>query len=116
MAKANIETSNGTKIDIEGEPEEINKIIRSLNNDSYSKKRDKRITKKSKMGVTDYLRELKEEEFFDKPKDLQEIKDELDGKGHIYPLNEISTPIVRLVRKRELGRMKKNNKWVYVRR
>lgn len=121
MAKANIETPNGTKIIIDGKEEEIAKIINAIStNESYSQRHNSRNIKKtkmkSKMGLTDYIRELKEEGFLDQPKDLIEIKNELASKAHIYPVTSIHPTLIRLIKKGEVGRLKQDSKWVYVKR
>ncbi len=121
MPKANIETTNGTKIFIEGESEEIAKIIKLVQgNNSHPTSHNSAILKEKKMkirfGPMDYIRTLKEEGFFDSPKEIMSIKSELDAKGHIYSMNMLSTPLIRLVRKKELGRLKQGTQWVYVKR
>jgi hypothetical protein len=121
MAKANIETTNGTKITIDGNEDEIAKIIKAINHQEPHIERTvpkdiKKSKMKTKSGLTDYVRELKEEGFFDKPKDLVQIKNELARKTLIYPITSIQPTLVRLIQNRELGRLKENLKWVYVKR
>ena len=121
MAKANIQTPNGTKIVIDGNEDEIAKIINAVSQarDYTSDVPIKSIKKskmKSKLGLTDSIRELKEEGFFNQPKDLIQIKNELASKALYYPMTSIQSTLTRLIRSKELGRMKQDSKWVYVTR
>ncbi len=122
MAKATIKTKEGTHITIEGEKEELVKIIKLLEQPSTQTTRVKSKLRRAQKSTTarlsmhDLIEELKTEKFFDKPRSLVEIKNAFAEKGHIYNLNSISTPVVRLVRKRVIGRIKKDKKWLYVRR
>ena len=132
MAHANIQTSNGTKIEIKGTPKEISSIIRAMQENSSSaneepininrkkqsiKKSASPINKKNKPSptATDLILSLKEEGFFNKTKGLTDIKGALETQGHIYPMSTLSGVVLPLVRKRELRRMKENKRWVYVR-
>jgi len=121
MTKANIQLPNGTKISVEGTSEEVAKTIRLMKEFSpYPKKRanrdksrDKR-KKPSKIGVIGRIREIIKDDFFKEQKDLKEIRKELEQKGHIYPVTSLSPALIRLVRSRELRRIKRNKIWTYV--
>jgi hypothetical protein len=69
-----------------------------------------------KKSIMDQLKELKAENFFSKPKFLREIGERLAEKGYHYPLESLTEPLQRAVRRRILGRIKKDRKWAYVKR
>ncbi len=121
MVKANIEMPDGTKIFLEGDETEVSRIMTFLSTgkkytEIISKMDNKKLKTKSKLGITDYLRELKEEGYFDQPKTIVEIKNELATRAIIYPVTSIQPTLTRLIKKRELGRVKQDSKWVYVKR
>ncbi|NYZ77141.1 hypothetical protein H0O02_02380 [Candidatus Micrarchaeota archaeon] len=118
MAQVEISTSGGTKILVEGTTQEINAIV------DYVKSRETTshtgvVAEKSphrKKNLTDLILDLKGEGFFDSPKKITEVKNALDQKAHFYPLPSVSTRLIRLVRGGELGRVKMESKWGYVKR
>ncbi|MDP3297879.1 MAG: hypothetical protein Q8N09_09900 [Thermodesulfovibrionia bacterium] len=128
MAKANVDLPNGTKIHIDGTSEEIGKILELYKSEGKGdekidkpKKKTKYKTKKtgrkkSKSGPKQYIRELKTAGFFKVKRNLKEVQKKLEEKGHIYPMNELSTPLRNLVQDSELGRIKGKDGWVYVNR
>ncbi len=123
MTKVTIDLPNGTKIAVEGNPEEVAQAVNLMQNiRHYSKKRG-RVAKKSSSGkksktvsggTNDRIRKLISEDFFTNPKTLKEVTDGLATKGHTYPVTSISPALVRLVRRGELRRLKKNDQWTYV--
>lgn len=113
--KAEIKAKNGTSITIEGTEEEVLRILEKIQPQEKQEKSAKQ-ERKFKMTIGDLLLELREEKFFDKPKGLIEIKNALEEKGHVYAVNVLSTQVIRQVRRRNLGRVKKDNKWGYVKR
>jgi len=52
--------------------------------------------------------------FFKKPKELSAIKIALQEQGHFYPITTLSGVLLRLVRKRDLRRIKDKKRWLYV--
>ena len=128
MAKANIDLPNGTKIQIDGTSEEIGKILELYKSEGKDdkeidkqKKKTKHKTnktgrKKAKSGPKQYIRELKTAGFFKVKKNIKEVQKKLEEKGHIYLMNELSTPLRNLVQDSELGRIKEKDGWVYVNR
>ena len=79
MAKANIDLPNGTKIIVDGSPEEITSILESLSDQSLQAKGDpgRRIApaeipkRKEKIGLTGLVLELKTQGFFKEKKGYQ---------------------------------------------
>ncbi|MFA5771707.1 MAG: hypothetical protein WC974_03145 [Thermoplasmata archaeon] len=121
MAKANIETKNGTKIIVEGTPEEISKIM-TLYKGDYKPETEKELKKfvkrksNAKPTVTDKMREMIAEGFFDKPKGLAELKNSLEEQGCFVPITTLSPIVLGLVKNKELRRIKQDKKWVYAKR
>jgi len=62
------------------------------------------------------LMELKEDGFFDKPKYLKDIVNELASRGYHYQITSLTNPIRRALRNKKLGRIGKAGKWQYVSR
>jgi hypothetical protein len=122
MAKANILTKDGSKITIEGSPEEISRVLNIYKSNEVPKvfKNNVKNIMKEKRGskptVTDTIREILAEGFFDKPKSLAEVKHGLQEQGTIIPITTLSAVILGLVRNKELRRLKQDKKWAYVRR
>ena len=122
MPKAHITTKAGTKIIIEGNTEEVTLIVRQLEGveaPSQSHRRAVKTNKKSKPDApqkatpTNLILSLIQNGFFSKPKDLIEVKKTLEEMGHYYPVTTLSPSLLRLVRKRQVRRIKQEKKWKY---
>ena len=72
--------------------------------------------KKAKVSISDHLGRLKSQGFFDQPKLTSEIVDQLAAEGFHYPPESLSWPLQSAVRKKELGRIKREKKWAYCKR
>lgn len=121
MVKANVKTADGTKITVEGTLEEISKIINLYRENKIvtHQKESKKFTKQkasSRPTLTDKARELIEEGFFDKPKGLANIKQGLEEQGYFVPITTLSPIVLNLVKRKELRRIKQQNKWAYAKR
>ncbi|MBS1983500.1 MAG: hypothetical protein JST16_04950 [Bdellovibrionales bacterium] len=119
MAKAHITTTDGTKVTIEGSHDEIVALIARLEGRSGSVERvEKTPTRlhksKAKPTLVDLIAELTDGGFFKKPKELGAIRLALEEHGHFYPVTTLSPVLLRLVRKKELRRIKDNKRWLYV--
>lgn len=115
MVKAEVKKKDGTHILIDGSEEEVKRILALISNTKSDRKTENREgTKSSKISLTDMIHELREEGFFNKPKSLVEIKNGLATRGRIYEVTSLSAAVLRQVRKRNLGRIKDENKWKYV--
>jgi len=75
-----------------------------------------KVPRKKKASITQLILELKSDGFFNKPKNWNDIQKALAERGRVYPLSSLTDPLQRLVRKRELGRIKIEKKWGYVKR
>jgi hypothetical protein len=116
MAKVHITTKEGALITIEGTPAEVATITEKLSRATApslhkgSKHRQSKL-KPTPMGL---LGSLIDGNFFRKPKDLAAVKVALEEMGHVYPMTTLSPILLRLVRKRQLRRIKEKNRWLYV--
>src|SRR5207249_4080720 len=74
-----------------------------------SKKRDSRVRDQSptaRGGPKAYVSELAEEGFFESPRTMSEVKEELGNRGHHIPLTSLSGPLQRLCQGKVLRRSK----------
>jgi hypothetical protein len=128
MATAKVTRKDGTTVNIEGTPEEVAALVQRISpadgaaTRGTSRRRSKPAPRKSKakeptnkpMGPVDYIRELIESDFFASKRGLGEIKAKLDEQAHFYPVTSLSPAVIRLVRRRELRRLKEGGTWKYV--
>jgi len=114
--KAEIVSTGGTRMSVEGTPEEIAEIYDDV------KRKDERRKLKESLGVggtttaTDFIIELRDQGYFKKPRTLAELKVKLAENGLVYPVTTLSPIVLSLVRKRNLGRVKAGKFWTYVQR
>lgn len=81
------------------------------------KKASRIFSKPSKpTSVLSLLLGLKADGFFDKPRYLKEIVDELARMGYHYMPTSLTNPLRRVIRNKDLGRIGKSGKWRYVRK
>jgi hypothetical protein len=66
------------------------------------------------VGPTEYIRELIGEGYFKTKREIGAVRDKLEERAHIYPVTSISGPLLRLVKKKELRRLKEDEVWRYV--
>lgn len=115
MAKAHIRTKEGIDINIDGTPKEISAIVDDLKKQSAEGGGVRRRTK-AKPGrvlLMDLIGSLRDGGFFKKPKDLASIKGALAEMGHHYPVTTLSPVMLRLVRRRNLRRLREKGRWLY---
>src|SRR6266849_6326683 len=120
MAKAQITMPGGIVVSVSGTPDEITAIVSRLQGSGptpkHSTSAPARSRPKSPSGrvqITDLVQQLIESGFFKKPKDLAAVKAALEEMGHHYPVTTLSPTMLRQVRKRNLRRLKEDNRWVY---
>jgi hypothetical protein len=125
MPKAKFTLPDGTVVTIEGTTEEVARLLKvyapsgdtqgELPDVAASKKTDESKTKrKTPRGPTGHIRALIKENFFKSRRTLPDIQKKLEEQGHIYAQSSLSPVLVRLVRNRELRRLKDKKGWVYV--
>jgi hypothetical protein len=116
LARAHIESKNGTTIEVEGTPEEIAKIISDVKQKEAQQRAKVATQGEKSTNATDFVLELRELGFFDKPRTLSAIKAKLAENGLIYPITSLSGVVLTQVRKKNLSRVKEEGRWAYVRR
>jgi hypothetical protein len=133
VATANIDLKDGTKILIEGTPEEIVRVLAlykpghspspSGANDlanAGAKRPDARkserrdVSARSRTGAMQHIRELIHEDFFSERRSIAHVQAKLEELGRIYPQTHLSTPLRRLVMNKELRRLRDGTNWAYV--
>lgn len=124
MAKAHIVTENGTKLTIEGTPEEVAALVERIEGRTPGSEKPTRRKRRgsgaarkgrAKVGPANLIAELIDAGFFKKPRGLGAIRAALEERGHIYPVTTLSPLLLRLVQARQLRRIKQNKLWSYVR-
>lgn len=118
MAKAQITTPQGIKVNIEGTSAEITAVVHDLERKSAAEGSQpvrRRKTKPGRVLLVDLIASLVDGGFFKKPRDLASIRTTLAEMGHHYPVTTLSPIMLRLVRQRNLRRIKEQKRWVYVR-
>jgi len=118
MAKAHFTTKSGAIIVIEGEENEVARLIARLEGEPKKNAdvpaKSQRHQSKSKPAPVGLISELIDGGFFKKPKELGAIKLALEEQGHFYPVTTLSPALLRLVRKKQLRRIKDKKRWLYV--
>ena len=117
MVKAIIKMFDGTEISVEGSPEEVAKTKELLHTQKQRPQGYNQKRRQKKSGPIGLILELKSEGFFDNPKTMADVCSNLQEGGHYYPLSSLSPALIRLVKQRELGRIKgEGGKWQWVKR
>jgi hypothetical protein len=60
------------------------------------------------------MAELASEGWFKSKRTIGDVQKKLEEKGHIYAMESLSTPLLRLTRNRTLRRIKDKSGWAYV--
>ena len=120
MAKAHILLKSGSKVTIEGTTEEVAALTRELAGvGSLPLDRGPKIPKsadrprRQKATPSNLVASLIDGGFFRKPKDLGAVKAALHELGRVFPVTTLSPVMLRLVRRRQLRRVKDKKRWVY---
>jgi hypothetical protein len=129
MATAKLVLPDGTTVHIEGTADEVATLLAKFSGDSPSSRgTKKRAGKKAprrpsssnkkdrakRKGPQTLLEELVSDNFFKAKRTIAEVQKKLEEKGHIYAVNSLSTPLLRLTRGKTLRRIKGKSGWVYV--
>jgi hypothetical protein len=130
MAKANVVRPDGTKMTFEGSPEEVAALlarVEGFSEESSARRSGRRahsapsrsrpdqpIRKVKPKGPADYLRDLIRDDFFKSKREIGDVKDKLEEQAHIYPVTTLSPALFRLVKAKELRRIKEEGQWRYV--
>lgn len=120
MPKATIKLTGGAIVTVEGSATEVAEVISHFKAEhskkQASQKKEIKRAERKQAAASDFIIELREAGFLNKPKGLGEIAKALEEKGHLYPLTTLSGVVLDLVRARELGRKKVDGRWVYGKR
>jgi hypothetical protein len=127
VAKANIVLAGGTKVTIEGNAAEVATLLQKFSQPGggsevstrnrkriKSKSVSKKAQRKTRKGPTSLILALRDQGFFKGRKTLSDLQRKLEEQGHIYAQTSLSPILVRLVRSKELRRLKEKKGWVYV--
>lgn len=130
MPKANVVLADGTKVTIDGAAEEVAALLQRMVGGTsqpprgLSSKGGKRRRRTSTLkggspkakakGPAGYIRQLVEDDFFKTKRGLGDVQKKLEEGAHIYPVTHLSPVLFRLVRARELRRLKEAGTWKYV--
>jgi hypothetical protein len=129
MTKATLTLADGSKVTIEGNPEEVALLLGKLTssptapnepathlraNKTGKQAATRRSIPATGRGPTRYVLELRDEGFFSAKRTLDELRTKLEEGGHIYPRTSISPVLTRLVRQRQIRRIKEDRNWKYV--
>lgn len=120
MPKAVITTKQGATVAIEGSHEEVLALValfdqgtaQSVNEAPARGKNSP--NSKGKPTLALLLSDLIGGGFFSTPKRLNAVREALEERGHFYPVTTLSPVLLRLVRKKEMRRLKDKGHWTYV--
>lgn len=128
MAKANLALVDGTTVAIEGSAEEVALLLQKLSASTApagtSSRRARGKTRKpssnkgagksERKGPQQLMADLAQEGWFKSKRTIGDVQKKLEEKGHIYAIQSLSTPLLRLTRNRALRRIKDKSGWAYV--
>ena len=129
VTTAKLVLPNGTTVDIEGTADEVAMLLARFSGDASPSVGTRKILRTRKptrssavekkdrpkrKGPQTLLEELANENFFKSKRTIGEVQKKLEEKGHIYALNSLSTPLLRLTRNKTLRRIKEKDSWAYV--
>jgi hypothetical protein len=116
---ASITLPGGAKVVIDGTQAEVTELLSKFRDGSASessgpdRSSQKGITKRA--GPLGLLMDLIDTGFFKTPQELGAVRVALEAQGHFYPTTSLSPLLLRLVRSKQLRRIKTNKRWTYVR-
>jgi hypothetical protein len=119
MATASITLPGGAKVVIEGTQAEVADLLAKLQSAPPSApQRHERssVTASAKReGPMRLILDLIDADFFKIPQELGAVRIALEAQGHFYPTTSLSPLMLRLVRGKQLRRIKSHKRWTYVR-
>jgi hypothetical protein len=119
MPTASITLPSGTKVVIEGTQTEVAELIAKFQDGSPSRVKGPErpsvgdTTKRA--GPLRLIVDLIHADFFKSPQELGAVRIALEAQGHFYPTTSLSPLMLRLVRSKQLRRIKTHKRWTYVR-
>lgn len=119
MPTASITLPSGAKVVIEGTQAEVAELVAKFQGGSPSvvegpdKSPMRAATKR--VGPLRLIVDLIDADFFKSPQELGAVRMALEAQGHFYPTTSLSPLMLRLVRGKQLRRIKTHKRWTYVR-
>ena len=119
MPKATVAIASGGTVTIEGTDDEIVMLIaklEGLGKGPRSAPKSRRVSMNmEKPTLPGLISEMIAAGFFKQPQQLSAVKAELEQNGQFYPLTSLSPAMLRLVRSRQVRRIKDSRgRWSYV--
>jgi hypothetical protein len=118
MPKAVYSAPSGATITVEGTQDEVVSVLRLLEATAKSPTetpQDSPILRQGRTTPMGLLVGMMSRGFFNQPRELGAVKVALEEEGQFYPTTTLSPLMLRLVRRRELRRIKEKGRWMYVR-
>lgn len=119
MATASVTLPSGAKVVIEGTQAEVADLLTKLQACSpHAQQRSEKKTTNASVkreGPMRLLIDLIDADFFKTPQELGAVRVALEAQGHFYPTTSLSPLMLRLVRGKQLRRIKNQKRWTYVR-
>lgn len=124
MAETLIEFPGGGRAKVTGTPQEIAEVLRLAGMAATKAPHAQNLAetrlanaKGTRAGPMELISELKSVGFFAVERSIGEVQAKLRAGGNIYALTSLSPALIRLVRRRVLGRVRgARGRWVYVER
>jgi hypothetical protein len=119
MPTASITLPGGAKVLIEGTQAEVAELLAKFQGGSPSgintPERSPVRAATKRTGPLRLIVDLIEAGFFKSPQELGAVRMALEAQGHFYPTTSLSPLMLRLVRGKQLRRIKTQKRWTYVR-
>lgn len=90
------------------------KLSSHIKTSKSPKSKTKQKTNGAYSGLAGGIFDLTKSSFFNKPKELKEIIEQLKANAVFYPRTNYPDALLRLVKNKDLRRLKDKNKWKYV--
>jgi hypothetical protein len=119
MAKASVRMASGALVTVEGTEDEIVALVMRLEeprdaNSERPKANNAKLRQTARVTPMRLISDLVADGFFAEPRDLGAVRSALKDGGHFYPTTTLSPVMLRLVRKKEMRRIKEKGRWLYV--
>jgi hypothetical protein len=119
MPTASITLPGGAKVVIQGTQAEVVELIAKFQGGSPAlvKGPERSLMKAAtkRAGPLRLIGDLIDADFFKSPQELGAVRMALEAQGHFYPTTSLSPLMLRLVRSKQLRRIKTDKRWTYVR-
>lgn len=116
MARATINLKSGSIATVEGDADEVARIVALLGGAegrrSPAEARNA-AHDRQRSGPSAMVDRLRDEGFFDRPKSLADIGRALEERGFLFPVTTLSGVVLGLLKKGRLHRKKIDGRWVY---